>query len=150
MDHRKWKESKQQPSMLPFLAEPGCCLIYFHFLWAIHPIRPVLHPLTPHRREWVLLRSVLCSALACMVQFQRRRRWQGPPRSAGAPSVSSSFCRRRRDCRCERRWLVGRTGGKRHAHKPQHNPTYATHNFVGARTHPTSMTKFRGGMSAQK
>ena len=20
----------------------GCCLIYFHFLWAIHPIRPVL------------------------------------------------------------------------------------------------------------
>ena len=21
---------------------PGCCLIYFYFLWAIHPIRPVL------------------------------------------------------------------------------------------------------------
>ena len=41
MAHRKWTESKQQPSMLSGLAVPGCCLIYFHFLWAIHPIRPV-------------------------------------------------------------------------------------------------------------
>ena len=39
--HRKWKEIKQQPSMLPGPAVPGCCLISFHFLWAIHPIRPV-------------------------------------------------------------------------------------------------------------
>ena len=42
MAHRKWKEAKQ----LPGTAGPGnmlgCCLIYFHFLWAIHPIRPVL------------------------------------------------------------------------------------------------------------
>ena len=40
MAHRKWKEAKQ----LPGTAVPGnmlgCCLIYFHFLWAIHPIRP--------------------------------------------------------------------------------------------------------------
>ena len=42
MAHRKWKESKQQPSMLPDPAVPGCFLISFHFLWAIHPIRPVL------------------------------------------------------------------------------------------------------------
>ena len=28
--------------MLPGPAVPGCCLISFHFLWAIHPIRPVL------------------------------------------------------------------------------------------------------------
>ena len=41
MAHRKWKESKQQPSMLPSPAVPGCCLISFHFLSAIHPIRPV-------------------------------------------------------------------------------------------------------------
>ena len=41
MAHRKWKESKQQKSMLPGPAVPGCRLIYFHFLWAIHPIRPV-------------------------------------------------------------------------------------------------------------
>ena len=41
MAHRKWKEAKQ----LPDTAGPGnmlgCCLIFFHFLWAIHPIRPV-------------------------------------------------------------------------------------------------------------
>ena len=41
MAHRKWKETKQQPSMLPGPAVPGCCLISFHFLWAIHPICPV-------------------------------------------------------------------------------------------------------------
>ena len=42
MAHRKWKETKQ----LPGTAGPGnmlgCCLISLHFLWAIHPIRPVL------------------------------------------------------------------------------------------------------------
>ena len=41
MAHRKWKEIKQQPSMLPGPAVPGCCLFSFHFLWAIHPIRHV-------------------------------------------------------------------------------------------------------------
>ena len=43
MAHRKWKEAKQ----LPGTAGPGnilgCCLISFHLLWAIHPIRPVLN-----------------------------------------------------------------------------------------------------------
>ena len=43
MAHRKWIESKQQSSMLPGPAVPGCCLISFHFLWDIHPIRPALH-----------------------------------------------------------------------------------------------------------
>ena len=41
MANRKWRETKQQPSMLPGPAVPGCCLFPFHFLWAIHPIRPV-------------------------------------------------------------------------------------------------------------
>ena len=41
MAHRKWKEIKQQPSMLPGPAVSGSCLASFHFLWAIHPIRPV-------------------------------------------------------------------------------------------------------------
>ena len=41
MAHRKWKEIKQQPSMLPGPAVSGCCLVSFHFMWAIHPIRPV-------------------------------------------------------------------------------------------------------------
>ena len=35
MAHRKWKANKQEPGT----AEPGnmlgCCLNYFHFLWAI-------------------------------------------------------------------------------------------------------------------
>ena len=44
MLHRKWQGTKQLPSMLPGPAVPGCCLISFHFLWAIHPIRPVLVP----------------------------------------------------------------------------------------------------------
>ena len=39
MAHRKWKETKQ----LPGTAGPGnmigCCLIYFHFLWAIRPVQ---------------------------------------------------------------------------------------------------------------
>ena len=30
-----WKETKQQPSMLPSPAVPGCCLVSFHILWAI-------------------------------------------------------------------------------------------------------------------
>ena len=42
--HRKWKESKQHPSMLPGPAVPSCCLSSFHFLWAIHPIRPTPFP----------------------------------------------------------------------------------------------------------
>ena len=41
MAHRKWKKIKQQPSMLPGPAVPGSYLASFHFLWAIHPIRPV-------------------------------------------------------------------------------------------------------------
>ena len=41
MAHRKWKEIKLQPSMLPGPAVPDSCLAYFHFRWAIHPICPV-------------------------------------------------------------------------------------------------------------
>ena len=35
MAHRKWKETKQLPSLLPGPAVPGSCLVSFHFLWAI-------------------------------------------------------------------------------------------------------------------
>ena len=35
MAHMKWKEFKQQPSMLPGSAVPGSCLVSFYFLWAI-------------------------------------------------------------------------------------------------------------------
>ena len=33
MAHRKWKEIKLQPSMLPGPAVPGSCLASFHFRW---------------------------------------------------------------------------------------------------------------------
>ena len=33
--HGKWKETKQQPSLLPGPAVPGCSLVSFPFLWAI-------------------------------------------------------------------------------------------------------------------
>ena len=33
LPHRKWKEVKQQPSMLPGPAVSGSCLVSFHFLW---------------------------------------------------------------------------------------------------------------------
>ena len=62
MAHQKWKEAKQ----LPGTAGPGnmlgCCLISFHFLWVIHPIRPVYVTLflkdymTPHSLKSLYLR----------------------------------------------------------------------------------------------
>ena len=41
MAHRKWKETKQQPNMLPGPAVPGCRLVCFHILWAILSTIPV-------------------------------------------------------------------------------------------------------------
>ena len=41
MAHRKRKETKLQPSTAGPGNMLGCCLISFHFLRAIHPIRPV-------------------------------------------------------------------------------------------------------------
>ena len=35
MANRKWKETKQLPSMLSGPALHGCCLVSFHILWAI-------------------------------------------------------------------------------------------------------------------
>ena len=41
MLHRKQRETKQQPSMLPSLAVTGCCLVSFCFLCDIHSIHSV-------------------------------------------------------------------------------------------------------------
>ena len=38
---RKWKDTKQHPGTAGPGNMLGCCLISFHFLWVIHPIRPV-------------------------------------------------------------------------------------------------------------
>ena len=35
MAHRKWKETKLQPGTAVPGNMLGCCLVYFHFLWAI-------------------------------------------------------------------------------------------------------------------
>ena len=42
LPHRKWREIQQQPGTARPGNMLGCCLISFHFLWAIHSIRPVL------------------------------------------------------------------------------------------------------------
>ena len=43
MAHRKLKDTKQKPSMLPGPAVPGCCLVSFHFLCAIlHTVEDTL------------------------------------------------------------------------------------------------------------
>ena len=42
MSHRKRRETKQQPNMLPSPAVPGCCIVSFHFLCDIHSIHSVL------------------------------------------------------------------------------------------------------------
>ena len=42
MAYRKWKEAKQLPGTAGPGNMVGCCLISFHFLGAIHPIRPVV------------------------------------------------------------------------------------------------------------
>ena len=35
MAHRMWKETKQQPGTAGTGNMLGCCLVSFHFLWAI-------------------------------------------------------------------------------------------------------------------
>ena len=46
MLHRKRRETKQQPSMLPCLVMPGCCLVSFLFLCHIHSFHSVLYDAT--------------------------------------------------------------------------------------------------------
>ena len=48
MAHRKWKEAKQLPGRAGPGNMLGCSLISFHFLLAIHPIRPVRTTQQPH------------------------------------------------------------------------------------------------------
>ena len=44
MAHWKWKETKQQPSMLSGPAVRGSCLVSFHILWAILTKSTVHYP----------------------------------------------------------------------------------------------------------
>ena len=45
MAQRKWKDSKQQPGTAGPGNMLGCCLIYFHFLWAILSTSTVVYKL---------------------------------------------------------------------------------------------------------
>ena len=73
MAHRKWKEMKQQPSMLHGPAVPGSCLASFHFRWAIHPIRPVqCGPGAPDVRSWFCPKNIdLTSGLTLHQSYKR-------------------------------------------------------------------------------
>ena len=48
MSHRKRRETKQQSSMLPGQAVPGCCIVSFCFLCHIHSIHSILMPSIHH------------------------------------------------------------------------------------------------------
>ena len=50
MLHRKWRETKQQLSLLPDLALLGCCLHSLHFLHDILTGHPVLTVIAPEAR----------------------------------------------------------------------------------------------------
>ena len=79
MAHRKWKEIKQQPSMLPGPAVPGSFLASFHFLWAIlwaiHPIRPVhLHLINREEVDWMSQEKPAARRTVTRLPYQLSRR----------------------------------------------------------------------------
>ena len=49
MARRKWKETKQKPSLLPGPALPGCSLVSSHILWAILCPQPVQECFCHHK-----------------------------------------------------------------------------------------------------
>ena len=75
MAHRKWKEFKQQPSMLPGSAVPGCCLASFHFLWAILSTGTVYYN---------YFFRIKCAFIGYLSQFRAKLRgWAVRPTRAG-------------------------------------------------------------------
>ena len=69
MAHRIWKETKQQPSMLPAPAVPGFSFVSFHFLWAI------LCPQAVHTCLWDIMISFGKAALS--PQLSSALIWEG-------------------------------------------------------------------------
>ena len=56
MLHRKRRETKQQPSMFPGLAVPGCCLVSFCFLCDIHTSTPSNLYILNYRSKLAIIR----------------------------------------------------------------------------------------------
>ena len=98
MSHRKQRETKQQPSMLPGPAVPGCCLVSFRFLCDIHSIHS-LHEISP---AWIVrftsgieLETFLC-ILQMLVQNPHWLRYS----CEETYRASLLACQRQRACRC--------------------------------------------------
>ena len=84
MSHRTWRLTKQQPSMLPGPAVPGCCLVYFCFLCDIHSIHSVHYGMYFQLRDYTTARApasgIHRSREPCTCTRTRRPRL--PPRPA--------------------------------------------------------------------
>ena len=78
MSHRKRRETKQQPIMLPGPAVPGCCLVSFGFLCDIHSIHSVqTHGRGRRRPQWK-------TWLLRVHRLDERKARRGGPRAPGA------------------------------------------------------------------
>ena len=100
MSHRKRRETKQQPSMLPGPAVPGCCLVSFRFLCNIHSIHSVINSLKVEKATLkhfkVQIRIYVEEVEGIVVARGRARLWpRGRAiRHDGAPPLPSpDFCR---------------------------------------------------------
>ena len=101
LPHRKWKEIKQQPGTAGSGNMLGCCLLSFHVLWAIHPIRPCTVE-APLAILWAIYGtlSTFSSPTLCLKlgrQVSPSLEWTDPARqwtqrSGGPKSCGSKFC----------------------------------------------------------
>ena len=72
MAHRKWKETKQQPSLMPGPAVPGCSLVSFHFLWAILCPQAVHKSAYKVMYHWKKLQPYIRFLLYCMHNLRQQ------------------------------------------------------------------------------
>ena len=79
MSHRKSKETKQQPSMLPGPAVPGCCLVYFHVPVG-HPTHP---PCTVYRDTGAEAPCFCPRILQAQLKNNTCGHWDTPPPNVG-------------------------------------------------------------------
>ena len=70
MANRKWKETKQEPSMLPGPAVPDCSLLSFHFLWQSY-VRRLYQEVTA--KHFKLLHMILPQFVIRNLLFLRQR-----------------------------------------------------------------------------
>ena len=115
--HRKGKETKQQPGTAGPGNMLGCSLISFHFLWAIHPIRPVqkqsialfFFAALANLRGWLSMVWICFRTrdLTC------RKAWKGCPcwGNVGWAEAAAPQKRMQWECNERARWSRGTEGG---------------------------------------